>query len=412
MFIRNPAVVTPFDEHMGLDIARSLSSRGIPVYGLDSNRDAVGRYSKHARFVLCPQLEEDGGVHYLKFLLDFGKSLGRKTVLFPLSDSHTLFCSRHRSVLQSYFEFVMPDHDLMFRLTTKDGLNAVAKEFNIPVPKTITCEAGREINDMARNLSYPAILKPAASASWQSPEMTRLLRRGLFAGRPKVIYCRNPEELAKAYATMARLDNGLVIQEVVPGADDRLVYLSFCLNRESEPLAIFGGRKCRVIPAGFGSASYARSAHLPEAVELVLRLLSATRYQGLGGIEFKKDPRDEGYKLIEFNTRFGMWDGLSVKCGIDLPYIAYRDALRMPVQPRMSYQDDVIWIDWQRDMRASLSYMRQGKLTLGQWLRSLKGKKMWAIYSKKDWLPGAAFTLSLFMRLLKRLTRPQAKGQG
>jgi len=410
--VHSPAVVTPFDEHMGLDIARSLSGRGIEVYGLDSNRDAVGQYSKHARFVLCPRIEDDRGARYLQFLLDFGRSLERRAVLFPLSDSHALFCSRHRSVLRSHFEFVMPDHDLMFRLTTKDGLYAVAKECGIPAPKTISCEPGRAINDIVELVPYPAILKPTESMSWQTPQMTRLLRRGLFAGRSKAICCRNKEELIKAYATMARPDDRLVVQEVIPGEDDRLVYFSFYLNRESQALGIFSGRKCRVIPAGFGSASYARSAHDPEAIELGLRLLSAARYQGLGGIEFKKDARDERYKLIEFNTRFGMWDGLGAKCGVDLPYIAYRDALHLSVEPRLSYRDDVIWVDWQRDVRASLAYMLKGKLTPGQWLRSLQGEKMWAIYSKKDWLPGAAFTVTLFMRFLRRLTRTQRKGQG
>ena len=51
---RTPAVVTPLDEHMGLDIARSLGKRGIPVYGFDWDPKVVGAKSKYCQLVLCP----------------------------------------------------------------------------------------------------------------------------------------------------------------------------------------------------------------------------------------------------------------------------------------------------------------------------------------------------------------------
>ena len=66
---RIPAVVTPLDEHMGLDIARSLGPHGIPVYGVDAHPDAVGRFSKHIRFLTCPDPERDEA-SYLQFILD------------------------------------------------------------------------------------------------------------------------------------------------------------------------------------------------------------------------------------------------------------------------------------------------------------------------------------------------------
>lgn len=379
---------------MGLDIARSLAKHGIPVYALGSDPNAPGRYSNSCCLVLSPNLEPDGGADYLKFLVDFGRKLGR-AVLYPLSDMYVLFCSRHRAVLQEYYDYVMPDHDTIERLTTKDGLQAVAQEHNIPAPQTIFVRNPSEIEVIASRITYPAILKPIVSTYWHRPQIAGLLRRGILDGEAKVILCDNPSQLVQAYHRVAEYDDRLVVQEVIPGEDSRLAYFSFCLDRQSKPLGIFAGRKYRVLPTGFGSASYVRSFHDPELDEVALKLLSATHYRGLGGIEFKKDPRDDRYKLIEFNTRFGMWDGLSVKCGVDLPYLAYRDALRLPVEPQLRYRDEVIWIDWQRDVRAAIEYWRKGQLSFGQWLRSLRGEKMWAIYSKDDWRPGAAFTLDL-----------------
>jgi D-aspartate ligase len=402
---QTPAVITPLDEHMGLDIARSLAKHGIPVYGIDSDPLTPGRYSKCCRFVLGPEPESNDGADYVQFLVDFGSKLGRKAVLYPLSDLHVLICSRNRDVLREYYEFVMPEQDTVERLLTKDGLCSVALEHGIPAPQTTFLSDASDIQAIANSIAYPVVLKPTESTHWHDPRIIKLLRRGLLGARAKVIPCNNSTELVAAYQQIAPLDSRLVVQEVIPGEDSRLVYFSFCLDRQSRPLGIFAGRKYRVIPIGFGSASYVRSLYDPDLTEIALRLVSATQYQGLGGIEFKKDPRDERYKLIEFNARFGMWDGLSVRCGVDLPYISYCDALRLPVEPQLTYRENVIWVDWQRDLRAAIAYWRTGQLTLGEWLRSLQGEKMWAIYSKDDWRPGAAFTLTLVRRMWQRLRR-------
>ncbi len=396
-----PAVVTPLDEHMGLDIARSLASRDIPVYGVDADHRATGRYSRSCRFLHSPNPEHDQEA-YVQFLLDLGKSLGR-AVLFPLSDAHVLLISRHREQLQRYYDYRMADHDTMEKLTTKDGLRLAAQEAGVLTPQTIPVQDGRGIDEIAAQVVYPVILKPTESTYWHAPELTRMLRRGLFEGRAKVVLCHDAGELVRAYERIAAHDGRLVVQEVIPGEDSRLAYIAFYLDGQSRPLGMFAGRKLRVIPTGFGSASYVRSFHDPDLVDVAVRLLQPTCYQGLGGLEFKKDPRDDTYKLIEFNTRFGMWDGLGARCGVDLAYIAYRDTLGLPVEPPAGYRDEVIWIDWQRDLRAVMSYWQRGDLSLGQWLRSLQGEKMWAIYSADDWRPGAAFTLSLAGKMWDRI---------
>jgi predicted ATP-grasp superfamily ATP-dependent carboligase len=141
-----------------------------------------------------------------------------------------------------------------------------------------------------------------------------------------------------------------------------------------------------------------RSFHDRDLEEISFKLLNGSHYQGLGGIEFKKDTRDGRYKLIEFNARFGMWDALGIKCGIDIPYIAYCDALGWPIEAKHDYREGVLWVDLQRDMRAFLIYHRQRQLTFGGWLRSLRGEKDWAFYSRDDWKPALLLIAKLFNR--------------
>jgi predicted ATP-grasp superfamily ATP-dependent carboligase len=98
-----------------------------------------------------------------------------------------------------------------------------------------------------------------------------------------------------------------------------------------------------------------------------------------------------------------MWDGLSIKCGVDLPYLAYCDTLNIPVDPQLTYQEDVLWIDLQRDFRAALEYIQAGELSFVEWFKSLQGNKMWAIYDRDDWRPSIVFTLILIKKLLARI---------
>ncbi len=399
---KRPAVVTPLDEHMGLDIARSLGKRGIPVYGIDPDPKAVGKSSKYCKLVTCPNpktAEQD----YMRFLIEWGRQLGHKAVLYPLDDDAALLCSREHHELQAYYEHVTPDYETIVKLSTKAGLAATARQHEIPAPQTIIPRNTQEVQAAAEHLAYPVLLKPIESVYWHTPQVAAMLRTSTLSGRAKVVVCQSAEILLRTYRKIAAHDPRMVIQELVPGPDENLSYISFYLDRQSKPLAMFAGRKLRVLPIGFGSASYVRSFYDPDLEHIALRLLSGVQYKGLGGIEFKKDSRDGHYKIIEFNTRFGMWDGLGIRCGVDTPYIAYCDTLNLPVEPRPTYREGITWLDWQRDVRAFWMYRRQKQLTLRSWLRSLQGEKMWAIYSCDDWRPGVAFTVNLVQTFLTRL---------
>jgi len=396
------AVVSPLDDHMGLDIARILTSRGIKVYGVDHNRNIPGRFSNSCEYVYCPfsEKEED---KYIRFLEEFGNTFTKKAVLYPLSDEHVYLFSKYRDKLNKYYSFVLPEHALIERLITKDGLYSIVCKHSIPAPRTFFVCDEKTFCSVSKEVVYPAIIKPEESAFWHSEKAGRLLRKGLFAGRPKVVYCRDQQELRVAFNQIALIDPRIVIQEVIPGDDKNLIYTAFYCDSSSELLGYFSGRKYRVIPKGFGSASYVKSYDDPELKKVVIKFLRDINYQGLGGIEFKKDSRDGIYKIIEFNPRFGMWDGMSAYCGVNLPEIAYRDALGLEVEKRLSFQNGIIWVDWQRDIRAFFEYRSAGKLTFRQWSKSLLGEKIVAIYSYSDWKPGVFFTFSLLWKFGQRI---------
>lgn len=393
----SPAVVIPADRPASLAVARSLGRRAVPVYAVDADPLAIGMASRYVRPVPLPGGSEDDRTR-LALLLDLGRRLDQKAVLYPVSDDAVLLCSAHREELQEYYLYVMPDHRTINSLLSKDGLHEEARECDVSDPRMFRADSQAELAMLAGSIPFPVILKPVFSPSWLNPEIISMLRTESLSGPAKVVLCRTVDELTQTYAKLASYDGRVIVQEVIPGEDSDLVYICFYLNRRSEPLAIFAGRKLRVLPVGFGSATYVCSFRDPALEHMALKLLEGTRYQGLGGIEFKKDPRDGCYKLIEFNVRLGMWDFLGARCGIDIPYIAYCDALGETVAPQRSYRPGVFWIDFQRDLRAFLIYRRQGKLSLGKWFKSLWVEMEEAVYSPDDPKPAI---VSMF-HLLKR----------
>ena len=61
-----------------------------------------------------------------------------------------------------------------------------------------------------------------------------------------------------------------------------------------------------------------------------MRLLQELRYHGVSQVEFKRDPRDGRFCLMEVNARHWMWHSLAAASGVNLSLAAYRDVTGHP----------------------------------------------------------------------------------
>ena len=121
-----------------------------------------------------------------------------------------------------------------------------------------------------------------------------------------------------------------MIQELIPGGDDELYTLGSYLDASGTPLGLFSGRKLRQTPPNVGTCRVGEAVWVQEVVDAGLRLLAALSFTGLSQVEFKRDPRDGRFKLMEINPRLFQWHGLAAACGVDLPALAYWDLLGAP----------------------------------------------------------------------------------
>ncbi len=124
-----------------------------------------------------------------------------------------------------------------------------------------------------------------------------------------------------------------MVQELVPGGDEELYSLGSYLREDGEPLGLFSGRKLEQVPPLVGTCRVGEAVWVQEVVDAGLRFLRALGYHGISQVEFKRDPRDGRFKLMEINPRLWQWHGLAAACGVDIPLIAYRDLTGESVAP-------------------------------------------------------------------------------
>jgi len=209
------------------------------------------------------------------------------------------------------------------------------------------------------------------------------------------------EELINAYKRLTPIvsPTEIMIQEVIPGGH---VY-SFCsFFKNKEVIAMWIGKKIREHPMGFGTGTFAESVYIPEIEELGTRILKAMNYYGISEIEFKRDQRDGKFKLLEINARTWLWHSLAIRCGVDFPYILYKDMIGEDITPITSFKTNIKWIHLYTDAWVSVKEIIGGNLKMRDYLKSLCGEKEFAVFSVNDPLP---FICETLMLLYLRKTR-------
>ena len=274
----------------GLAAIRSLGRTGIRVLAVDHRPSALGFRSKYAEPLLSPDPFEDE-----HRFVNVVRALG-ELVVFPTHDDSLNAIARYADDLQVLTPF--PAWDVLERVQSKRTQLEQAAAVGIDIP---TLDPG----------TFPVIVKPERSV-----EFKRRYRRQAFR-------CETAAELEEALAQTEEF--GPIVQELIPGGDDTLYSVGSYLDADGRALGVFCGRKLRQTPPGIGTCRVGEAIWVEEVVEAALRLLAAFEYRGISQVEFKRDPRDGRFKLMEINARLWQWHGLASACGVDLPRIAYAD---------------------------------------------------------------------------------------
>ena len=381
----SPGVIVIGDHVQALGIIRSLGRHGIPVYLLHDKNLCIGRFSRYTkRFIKIPNSNNE------QEFVDFMTKLANKEqlegwILMPTNDAWVYVLSRHKETLEDYYKVTTPSWDIVKFAYDKKRTYQIAEKIGIPIPKTFYPENLDAVHILSSEVEFPVIIKPA------------IIDHFYKKAKAKVFKVNTKEELIQAYIKASHIIDAseIMVQEIIPGGPD-LLY-SFCtFFKNGQVMGTCMGKRSRQRPMDFGSAStFVESVYISELVELGTCLLKALNYYGLSEVEFKKDIRDDKFKLLEINARTWLWHSLAIRCGVDFPYLLYKDMIGEHVEPITSFKENVKFIHFYTDLGVVINEVLKGKMAFKDYFISLKGEKDFAVFSLVDPLPFIAETLML-----------------
>jgi len=361
-------------DYRGLAVVRSLGRHGIPVWVLEHGDQLLATLSRYNRRTLrWPSQDEDEKVNFLVNLAD--RESIRDWVLFPTGDEGAALVARHHKTLGEYFQLTTPPWDVLRWSYDKRLAYRLADKVGVGYPRTIYPANRDEV--AASEFVYPVILKPAyrsrfnrftASKAWRVDTREQLLAR---------------YDEAKTL-----VDPGtLMIQEFIPGrGESQFSYTALC--QDGQPIASLSARRTRQIPMDFGRAStFVETVDDPATSVTAGRLLGALRYTGIVEIEFKRDARDGELKLLDINPRVWGWHSLCRSAGVDYPYLLWLHTIGEPV-PATKAAVGVRWVRMSTDAPTAIREVLHGRLSLREYLRSIRPPLAPAIYASDDPWPG------------------------
>ena len=328
-------------DYQGLGIVRSLGRQGVPVCVVDDEH-SISRFSKYAKhFVKLTDLRDQRKA--IDSLLEMGRQLNLDGwVLYPTREELVAAFSHYRSELCKVFRVPTPDWESVKWAWDKRNTYRLAEKLDIPIPITHYPEHIDQLADLDRCVP-PFAIKPAIKEHF------------LYATKAKAWCANNHSELRTLFQKASDLagPGEIMVQELIPGGGTQQV--SYCaFFRDGEAVGKMVARRRRQHPLQFGRAStYVETIDLPILEELSERFLRAIDYYGLVELEYKLDPRDSQYKLLDVNARTWGYHSLGVEAGVDFSYMLYLDQVGLPVRACRG-RSGVSWVRMTTDVPAAV----------------------------------------------------------
>ena len=386
-----PGAIVLGGNFVGLGVARSLGRKGVRVWVIDADRQkSIAQFSRYTeKFIECK-----GSVP--KLLLKIGREHQLDGwVVFPASDEYVEMLSFHYDNLSPIYRLAAPRSEVTQFALDKRLTYGRAAELGIDAPWTFS---GRSVAEAgAQHPPFPLILKPA-------------LNHHFFPHtNVKALPADNLSELKQRFSQMAGYiaPEEILVQERIPGGgENQFSYCALC--HDGRVLGSLVALRRRQFPVEFGNAStFVQTVDQPVVEAAGRRFLESIHYDGIGEVEFKFDPRDHKFKILDANLRPWGWHTLGIAAGIDFVWLLFQQKIGVPVAP-VAATRRASWVREITDLVALLKYPS----TLGE-IRKLvsaffSGKFTLATFSFTDPRP---FFAELYLFAASGISRQQRARQ-
>ncbi len=186
-----------------------------------------------------------------------------------------------------------------------------------------------------------------------------------------------------------------IVQEYIPGK----IHDVCTLFNEGEPRAALTQIREKTIPPTGGPGVVNRTTDIPRLKNHALELLKEIDWHGVAQVEFIHDLRDDKFKLLEINSKFWGTLDLSIKAGINFPYLLFKMATEGDVENNFDYEKN---IRFRWPFPDETMYLKQA----GMRLKDIKEfcnwgeKNTFTNIQRDDWVPNLFQFVAAFYKLL------------
>lgn len=382
-----PAIVLG-SHTMGLAIIRSLGQVGVPVIVVCYGREDMGYRSKYVKECLFTESPESSEDAFLDVLLHCNQKYG-KCVVFPSDDASLWVVAKNKAYLSAYHFLACPDWELVNLVVDKKRTYALAAQNDIPSPRTMVPEDESEVESFCELIGYPCLIKPCLSHRYYDHFKKKMTR------------VENLQQALAAYREAAAFEVEVMVQELIPGGDTLGVNYNSFVFGDDLPVE-FVAEKVRLSPPGFGVPRVVKSKWIPEVAEAGQKTVRSFGYQGYSCTEFKRDPRDGTYKLMELNGRHNRSSLLSLKCGINFPFIEYQSHVEGVCLKQVQSDTEYMWIDEFRDLYQTFVSAKEESLGVRRIIEPYVNKHVFAVFDRRDLAPFAARVQGLLKQMVSQ----------
>ena len=381
-------VVVIGGDYQGLGIVRSLGRRKVPVCLIDDERSIsqFSRYTTHS--ITVSNLRDERQT--VDTILNVGHRLGlRGWVLYPTRDETVAAIARNRPRLTEFFRVPTPDWGTVQWVWDKRNTYSLANDLGIATPRTWYPKSLADLEEIRSD--PPFVVKPAIKEHF------------FYATKAKAWRVNSRCELRDRFQQAAALVGAgeVMIQDLIPGnGRQQFAYCTFF--KEGKGVGSMVVCRSRQHPPEFGrSSTFVETIDLPVLQTLSERFLRAIQYYGLVEIEFKLDPRDNEFKLLDVNGRTWGYHSLGFSAGVDFPYLLFADQIGKETEPCRG-RAGISWIRLVTDVPTCFMEICAGRQDWGAYLRSLRDFHIESVFSREDPLPGLAELALLPYSAVKR----------
>lgn len=333
----------------GLGIARNFARQGVPITCIDCDRSMLGMRTRFGRKRWFRALH---GPELIEDMLALRREYDENPVVVLTRENSVRTVSEFRAELEPHYRLHLPPHRLVYDLDEKNAFEAMVQAGGFLTPRTVALRTEDDFPGLEA-LRYPVVFKPAAKS------------REYMARFKKVYKLDSRAEVERVYRETRELAGECVVQEYIPGGDDAIYFCMLYVSENGPTHPAFVGRKLTLHPPELGTLT--RAIPAPEAEELVatsLRFFQSVGFFGMCSMEYKRDPRDGRYYMIEPTvSRADFQESIALLNGIDPAYAHYLEATGQPVDSAIrpvdvpvAYVDQYAdrWVDGRSRMPAGL----------------------------------------------------------